>query len=103
MGKFREEKWFGKKPPKGGSEMGSYINKFDLVLSFDLCVARERKETVHHISKLKLLLVTAKMVEIKSLIKKLEIDFYRTRKGKPPFNNAEVIRKQDLCYSMTLT
>ena len=29
------------------------------------------------------------MVEIKSLIKELEIDFNKARKGKPPLNNAE--------------
>ena len=29
------------------------------------------------------------MAEIKSLIRKLEIGFYRTRKGKPPLKNAE--------------
>ena len=30
-----------------------------------------------------------KMAEIKTLIKKLEIDLSRERKGKPPLNNAE--------------
>ena len=66
-------------------------NRVELVFSFHLCAARERKETVHHISKLNFYLfsITGKMAEITSLIKKLEIDFYRTRKGKPPLNNAE--------------
>ena len=63
-----------------------------------MCAARERKETVHHISKLNfyVFLITGKMAEIKSLIKKLEIDFYRTRKGKPPLNNVEGNPKKNI-------
>ena len=67
--------------------------KVDLVFkkSFHLCAARERKETVRHISKVKfyVFVITGKMAEIKSLIKELEIDLNRARKGKPPLNNAE--------------
>ena len=62
--------------------------KVDLVFkkSFHLCAACERKEIVRHISKVKfyVFVITGKMVEIKSLIKELEIDFNRARKGKPP-------------------
>ena len=36
---------------------------------------------------------TGKMAEIKS---QLEIDFYRTREGKPPFNNAEGKPKKNI-------
>ena len=37
-----------------------------------------------------------KMVEIKSLIKELEIDLSRARKGKPPLNNAEGKPKKNI-------
>ena len=72
--------------------------KIDLVFSFHLCATRERKETFHHIFKLNfyVFLITGKMAEIKSLIKKLEIDFYRTRKWKPPLNNAEEKPKNNI-------
>ena len=52
---------------------------------------RERKETVCHISNVNFYMftVTGKIVKIKNLIKEMEIDFNRARKGKPPLNNAE--------------
>ena len=37
-----------------------------------------------------------KMAEIKSLIKELEIDLSRARKGKPPLNNAEGKPKKNI-------
>ena len=74
--------------------------KIELVFekSFHLCAACERKETVHHISKVNfyMFVITRKMAEIKSLIKELEIDFNRARKGKPPLNNAEGKPKKNI-------
>ena len=74
--------------------------KVDLVFkkSFHLCAACERKETVHHISKVNfyVFVIIGKMAEIKSLIKELEIDFNRARKGKPPLNNAEGKPKKNI-------
>ena len=74
--------------------------KVDLVFkkSFHLCAAHERKETVRHISKLNfyMFVITGKMAEIKSLIKELEIDLSRARKGKPPLNNAEGNPKKNI-------
>ena len=62
--------------------------KVDLVFekSFHLCAPRERKETVCHISNVNFYMftVTWKLVKIKNLIKELEIDFNKARKGKPP-------------------
>ena len=60
--------------------------------------ARERKEIVHHISKLNVcvFLITGKMAEIKSFMKELETDFNRAIKGKPPLNNAEGNPKKNI-------
>ena len=46
----------------------------------------ERKETVCHISNVNFYMftVTGKIVKIKNLIREMEIDFNRARKGKPP-------------------
>ena len=51
----------------------------------------ERKEIVRHISDVNFYMftVTGKIVKIKNLIKEMEIDFNRARKGKPQLNNAE--------------
>ena len=78
----------------GGSGIDHYVKvklTWFLKKSFHLCAAHERKETVRHISKVNFYVftITGKMVEIKSLIKELEIDFNRARKGKPPLNNVE--------------
>ena len=72
--------------------------KVDLFFSFNLCAAHERKETVHHISILNfyVFLIIGKKAEIKSLIKKMEIDLNRERKGKPPLNNAERKPKKNI-------
>ena len=40
--------------------------------------------------------VTRKIVKIKNLIKEMEIDFNRARKGKPPLNNAEGKPKKNI-------
>ena len=58
---------------------------------FHLCAAHERKEIVHHISDVNFYMftITGKIMKIKNLIKEMEIDFNRERKGNPPLNNAE--------------
>ena len=63
-----------------------------------MCVARERKETVYHISNVNFYMYTVagKIVKIKNLIKEMEIDFNRERKGKPPFNNVEGKPKKNI-------
>ena len=67
-------------------------------ISFHLCAAYERKKTVCHISKLNFYIFTiiGKIVKIKNLIKEMEIDFNRKRKGKPPLNNAEGNPKKNI-------
>ena len=69
-----------------------FKNKVDLVLKNNfICVLHaegKRHSSIFPNSNFYLFSITGKMVEIKSLIKKLEIDFYRTRKGNPPFKNA---------------
>ena len=40
--------------------------------------------------------VTRKIVKIKNLIKEMEIDFNRARKGKPPLNNVEGNPKKNI-------
>ena len=74
--------------------------KVDLVFkkSFHLCAARKRKETVLHISDVNFYMftITGKIAKIKNLIKELEIDFNRARKGNPPLNNAEGKPKKNI-------
>ena len=67
--------------------------KVDLVFkkSFHLCASHERKETIHHIFDVNFYMftITRKIAKIKNLIKELEIDLNRARKGKSPLNNAK--------------
>ena len=77
-----------------------FKGKVDLVFkkSFHLCVARERKEAVRHISNVNFYMftITGKIAKIKNLIKELEIDLNKARKGNPPLNNAEGKPKKNI-------
>ena len=54
------------------------------------------KETVCHISNVNFYMFIGKIVKIKNLIKEMEINFNRERKGKPPLNNAEGKPKKNI-------
>ena len=58
----------------------------------------ERKETSRHISNVNFYMFTiiGKITKIKNLIKEMEIDFNRERKGKPPLNNVEGKPKKNI-------
>ena len=72
----------------------SYINKFDLVfwICFKnnfICMPRAEgkwQSSMFPNSNCYLFSITRKVAEMKS---QLQIDFYKMREGKPPFNNAE--------------
>ena len=53
----------------------------------------KRQSSIFRNSNFYLFSITGKMAEIKS---QLEIDFYRTREGKSPFNNAEGNTKKNI-------
>ena len=76
-----------------------YKGKVDLVLkiiSFVCCRRKEGDSLPYFQSQFLRVYNHREMVEIKSLIKELEIDFNRARKGKPPLNNAEGKPKKNI-------